>query len=192
MRRVLPLVVLVCVFTGCLSPVSQPEIRTWLVSCDAASLTKLPEKFALARLSQVTVRDPYASSQFAVLRGGGQVAFDYYNRFPISPALLLKNPSLEILRESGVFSGVVEASSSARTDVSIEIRVSKLALDFTKGASEPAYACVTLDVALLDSRDQRLIAAHEGVAEVAVEKDCYAMAFSTAYTKALLQTLTGL
>lgn len=185
MKKIIALM-LMPVLSGCFSS-QPPAITTWLVKPIEQSVDKLPRKFDSARVSQVVMRSPYETSMMCILRGDGSVAFDYYNRFATSPAAMLKGPSIDLIRSSGLFKSVCGPSSALHTDLGIEIIVTKFALDCT---SPVPMAAAEVLITVINQKDRALVKAATGEATMAIGEGDYAAAFSYAYTRAISQALT--
>ncbi|MBO7483476.1 MAG: membrane integrity-associated transporter subunit PqiC [Kiritimatiellae bacterium] len=189
MNKTLPTVALLaCALAGgCIGRAPHASVK-WNVEIPSRSvLAAAKAKYGLVRIAQVAVRAPYDGTRFAVLRADGSIAFDGGNAFAASPAAILRGASEDAVRASGLFTGVVHASSSAAVTHSLEISVTRLALDCReKGARE---AVVDVSVTLLGGRE--VVAATRGTASVPAEAD-YTAAFSAAFASAISNALSAL
>ena len=171
---------------GCLSS-SAPDIAYWPIECEGRPAQVAPEPtFGVARVSQLAVRSPYDVGTFAVLRSDGSVAFDDYNNFASIPPQILKGPVADVLRESGMFKGVIGAASSVPSDATIEIVVRKIALDCREAGSRKAL--VALSVVLMDKKREGVLEG-KGEASVGTGDGNYGKAFSQAFSQALTMAL---
>lgn len=194
MKRLLSTLALAVLLGGCLSlSPEQPAAASWTVEfvpapAKAAAAPAESPAHGSVRVSQVIVRAPYDSRDFAVLRADGSLAFDAYNGFAASPAALLKGAVQDAFLAHGAFRSVVPASSQLAADVSAETTVTRLALD----CREPGrrVAVVELSVLLLKGRDAFASAHGEGRADAADGN--YSRAFSAAFSQAVSQALAGL
>jgi ABC-type uncharacterized transport system auxiliary subunit len=173
----------VCVLAGgCISS-RPPECFNWTVECAPGEKPKVASavKYASARLLQVNVRSPYDSRQFAVLRPDGSLAFDPYNRFAAAPAAILRGAALDALSGTGLFGGVYDAASSARTEKTIELTVVRLALDCSLAGER--CAAVELSLTLLDRRE--VVGCVSGSGRSPAADGDYSRAFSAAFLAAV-------
>lgn len=186
MKKILALMLLP-VLAGCLTAGS-PQVSYWPLDYVGAGHGERKARFGVARLLQTQVRSPYNNDGIVVLRADGTVAFDPCNLFAANPPALMKWVGLEALRQSGVFSGVVEASSAASADVSVELVVNKLALDCRKEGERRAVAAVLVRVL-----DGKLIRATvTGAGSVDAADGNYGAAFSNAVSAAIAAALSDL
>jgi len=181
---VLPLVAL----CGCLSPVPSPPVSCWLVEYRSSSTVEQSPRYGIARLSQVVVSQPYAGERFVVLRRNGTVAFDPCNVFAAAPQFLLKGVGVSAMRASGLFADAVEASSGAFAPVSVELVVTRLALDCRQEDSRRAVA-ETL-VRVLNGKS--VVAVAEGSGDADASDGDFGVAFSKAVSESLCSALSKL
>lgn len=150
----LSLPLLALALSGCLSSAPKSPV-CWTVEMDRVGAT--PAKAVSAplpevRLTQFSVRSPYGSTRLAVLRADGSVAFDGFNSFADQPSLLLRGVAVDALAATGVFEQVFDgATSSASAGMSVEIAVTRLALDCRAPGRRAAR--VDLAASLLEGRD---------------------------------------
>ena len=137
-------------------------------------------KCDIARVSQVIVRSPYNENGIVVLRGDGSVAFDSYNEFAAQPSTLMKGVVFEAMGASGLFKTVVNPSSAAMSSASVEVMVTRLALDCRKEGVRTAVAEVLIR---LLAGAEVLVAKGSGSADAADGN--YGAAFSRAASAAL-------
>lgn len=158
----------------------------WTIEPRAASVfSAAAAKWGTVRLASVSVRAPYDGQRLAVLRADGSIAFDAFNTFAAAPAALLRGAARDIAEGSGLFTRVVPATSSAAAPHSLEIGVTRLALDCrTEGARR---AMCEITVLLLSGRD--IVGAARGVGEMPAGAGNYSEAFSAAFTAALSEAL---
>ena len=135
---------ILALLAGCLTTTPPPQ-SDWNIECSerAACLAETP-KFGVAKLALVEVRAPYSVREVAVLRADGSMAFDQFNMYAASPVQLIKSVSFAALERSGLFKAVVGSSSSADSDVEIEVAVTKLALDCREDGVRRAVAEISL------------------------------------------------
>ena len=173
---------------GCLSPAPKAPVG-WNVSiAGAKGAAAMARRWDVVRVSRVEVRAPYDGRSLSVLRPDGSVALDPYNAFAAAPAAILLGASVDALSASGVAGAVVGPHSIASAQMSIEVTVTRLALDCTKDGARDAS--VALSVALLDGRRLVSVAEAEGVA--ATTGGNYSAAFSSAFGKAFSEALKRL
>lgn len=166
-----------CFSTGVKTP------KNWVVEWRRATMPVGGEKqkYGTARLSSVVVRAPYDTTRLAVLRADGTVAFDPYNIFAASPAIVMRGAAEDVLRASGVFGRVVPAASQASADVVVEVVVTTLALDCREEGKREAL--VTLNATLLDGR--KIISSVSCEGRAATTSGDFSAAFSLAFAQAL-------
>lgn len=134
----------------------------------------------IVRISQVLVRAPYNAAGLTVLRADGSLAFDAYNEYAAQPATLMKGVVFEALSASGLCRTVVNPSSFVSSTASLEVMVTKLALDCRKDDARRAVAGVLVR---LIGKDSLSVARGEGEADAADGN--YGAAFSRAVSAAL-------
>ena len=173
---------------GCLGPAPKAP-KMWLVETKSTAAKSTDEpRYGAVRLARLTVCAPYDRPPLAVLRNDGSVAFDPANSFATSPAAMLKAAALDVIASTGIFTLAVEQSSSAATKNSLEITVTRIALDCrTPGLRT---AAVAVKVVLLEGRN--VITSTEGDSEATAKDGDYSAAFSAAFTSALTQALKKL
>ena len=179
------LVLIPPILSGCLST-SPAEHTDWNIECSEAALRVAAKpKFGVARLSLVEMRAPYTVREMAVLRANGSVAFDQCNAYAASPVQLVKGVALESLSRSGLFKAVVGASSSADSDIEVEVAVTRLALDSREKDSLRAVA--VLSVRLVSARKISAYVTGSGSADASGHD--FSAAFSSAVTSAFSDAL---
>ncbi len=176
--------------TGCLG--SAPKAPAyWLFGSaplPARAPAVAPPSFGMVRVAQLNVLAPYDGMRLAVLRDGGEVAFDACNSFAAAPSALLRGSALETVAASGRFAGAVHATSSAVAPYALETTVTRLALDCrTEGARR---ATAEVSVTLLKGREIVSVARGFGAQPAATGE--FGVAFSVAFTSALLEALDRL
>lgn len=174
---------------GCLSPAPRvPE--NWTIDC--TSIVPRSQKVPAAnsrdslRLAQVSVRAPFDGRHLAVLRKDGSIAFDPLNGFAANPAALIRGAAEDCIAASGRFQPILAANSAAQTRYSLEIAVTRLALECRK--EKPYEASVALDCVLLDGR--KVLSVSHGEGAIPVTDGNYSNAFSRALASALDSALT--
>lgn len=180
------LLVAMSALTGCMTS-SVPDVTCWNLEFSGKQEAPKP-RFGIARVSQIVARAPYGGKNLAVLRADGSVAFDHYNEFSAGLVPLLKGVVFDAAKASGAFKGVVGATSSAGSDVFVEVTLTRLALDCREAGSRRAVAEV--QVQLVDGRDIVSSATGSGAADAADGK--YGSAFSGAVSDALAAALSRL
>ena len=184
MKKLLALLLLPAM-TGCLTSTA-PSIALWPIDYIGAGKTvSAKPRYDVARLQQVVVRAPFSEQGLAVLRANGSMAFDPYNEYAAQPAQLMKGVALDALTDCGLFKQVVGAGSSARASVTVEVLVTRLALDCQTAESRRAIACLT--VRLVDEREILAIVKGEGAVDAADGN--FGAAFSRAVTSAFVSAL---
>lgn len=173
--------------SGCLSS-SVTENSRWPLDYKAESQSAATPSYGAARVSQVSVRTPYDNEDLAVLRADGTVAFDAYNAYAAAPAPLLRGVAFDALTASGLFASVVNGGSAVATAVSVELLVTRLALDCRE--ENRRTACAEIVLRLVDVRgDLMKVLAASGEADAADGN--YGRAFSRAVSQALERALAG-
>ena len=186
-RRALPLLLLPLI-AGCLTS-RVPEVSCW--NLEYSGEKRAPDagaRFGMARVSQILVRAPYASTSLVVLRANGTVAFDPYNEFAAGVVPLLKGVVFDAVEASGRFKAVVEATSSASAASLVEVTVSRLALDCRTEGSRRAVAELLMRV--VDGR--AIVASANGSGEADAADGNYGAAFSRAVSQALSEAASRL
>jgi len=175
-------ILLVPLIAGCLS--SAPKAPThWTIDWErAAAQSASPGKLSAdsVRIASVEIRAPYGGTRLAVLRQDGSIAFDAFNAFAVAPAQLLNGATFDATVASGIFGRVVTAHSAASARHTLEVCVTKLALDCRSEGKRVADVALTLT--LLDGRRVVANVRAEGTADAA---DDYSAAFSAAYARAM-------
>jgi len=170
---------------GCLSSAPQAPDFWTIDFTRSAKVDGSAKRFGESvRIASVDVRAPYAGNRLAVLRPDGSIAFDSFNSFAGSPALLMRGAARDVIESSGMFGSVLASSSSARAQYAIEIAVTQLALDCrTEGrrTAKVAFALV-----LLNGREVVASVRGAGAEEAG---DDYSAAFSTAFARAMQDAL---
>lgn len=169
---------------GCLTS-TPPAVSHWPVEFKGAGNAESAPVYGVARVSQVTVRAPYGAEGIAVMRSGGTLETDAYNLFAAAPALLLKGVVFDALTASGKFSAVVNSSSSAVSAVSVEVMVTRLALDCREGGGRKAVAETLLRLV----RGGEIVFAATGEGEADAAAGNYGASFSRAVSAALSEAL---
>lgn len=170
---------------GCLS--SAPKAPTnWTIDFSRSAKVVAPEKGVegTVRIASVDVRAPYAGQRLAVLRPDGSIAFDAFNCFAGSPALLMRGAAYDAVESSGKFGCTLASGSVARARYAIEIVVTQLALDCRTEGKRTAKVAFTL--VLLDNRDVVASVCGAGAEDAG---DDYSAAFSTAFARAMQDAL---
>lgn len=173
---------------GCLG--SAPQAPThWTInpSTTAVSRAAAP-KYGIVRLAQVNVRPPYDGTKLAVLRPDGSLAFDAFNGFAAAPAPVLRGVAQDVIDASGLFERSIHPTSAAAAPYSLEVVVTRLALDC--GAEGRRLAVADLSVLLLKGRE--IVGTAKGSGSSATADGDYTEAFSKACTSALAEALRGL
>lgn len=185
MKRIIFVLLPVLALSGCLS-VSPDESHLWLVGYRPEGLAPAKAKYGVTRLIQLVVRSPFDAFPMAVLRADGTVAFDAYNKFPAMPSQLFRGPILDALTASGLFTRVVGPTSSATSDMIVEVAIEKLVLDCSDANARAAD--VSLAVRLLNAQ-RHIVCVALGSAKVDAQSGNYGEAFSLALSRALTQAI---
>ena len=175
---------LVPVLSGCLSTTVVPA-SYWPVEYKGGVSSAPSPRFGVARVLPIVVRAPYNARPLTVLRADGTVAFDPLNEFAAPPAQLAKGVLVDALTSSGLFRDVVETSSIASADVSVEVVVERLALDCRQEGSRTAMADVVVKVL----KGHAITASVKGSGAVGAADGNYGAAFSGALSSALAMAL---
>jgi len=186
--KTLPILLLPLI-AGCLA--AAPKAPTnWTVDWERAATRPAPSEnpsFDSVRISAVQVRAPFGGTRIAVLRSDGSMAFDAMNVFAVSPALLLKGATFDAADASGLFGRIVTADSGAKTRYSMEVYVTRLALDCRNEGRR--VASVSLVLTLLEGRNVVASVRADGAEDAKAD---YSAAFSTAYAHAIRGALDKL
>lgn len=177
-------VALIPVLAGCLTS-KAPPVFCWPLEYRGPVATSPAPKYGVVRSLPVAVRSPYNARAITVLRKDGSVAFDPLNEFAASPAQLARGALSDALAAAGLFKDVVEASSIAAFDVSIEVTVERLALDCRQEDRRTAVAEIV--VKLLKGHSILASLRGSGAADAADGNygEAFSAALSSAFTKAL-------
>lgn len=132
-------------FTGCLTS-KAPPVSYWPMVYKGPVTSAAAPKYGVMRVLPIVVRAPYGTRGLTVLRADGTVAFDPLNEFAAQPSLLAKGVLSDALAASGLCRDIVETSSIATADVSVEVVVDRLALDCRQEDARSAVAEVVLKV----------------------------------------------
>ncbi|MGN0833658.1 MAG: ABC-type transport auxiliary lipoprotein family protein [Kiritimatiellia bacterium] len=173
--------------SGCLSSGVLPVSR-WTIDYRADGKPAASARYGIARVSQVSVRAPYDGDGLSVLLADGSVAADAYNLFAASPSQLLRGTVFDALTASGLFASVVNGSSAVSATVSVELLVTRLALDCRGEGDAGRTARAEIVLRLVDSRGNLLQALPASGAADAADGN-YGRAFSAAVSRALEQAL---
>lgn len=138
-------------------------------------------KFGIGRVSQVIVRTPYNVEGLVVLRADGTAEVDAYNEYVASPVGLLKGVVFDAMEASGRFSTVVNASSSVVSDTSVEVLVTRLALDCRNEGERKAVAALVVRIL----KNGEIVGFEKGEGESDAADGKYGAAFSRAVSSAL-------
>ena len=174
--------VLMPVLAGCLSA-TVPAISYWMLDYAGEQSVSSTPRHGVVRIAQVVVAAPYDSSRMTVLRTDGTVAFDPYNEYAAQPSSLLKGVVRDAAMGSGLFESVVGASSAMTTAVSLEVVVTRLALDCREEGERRAVASVL--VRMTDRRGSDVSASGAGAADAS--NGNYGKALSSAVSAALIE-----
>lgn len=186
MKRIIP-IVFVPVLAGCLTS-TVPSVAEWIVQTEPQTqkemLSKQPAQteFGIARLSLLSVRAPYDSRSFQVLRADGTIASDSFNRFAAVPSQLLKGLVLDRLAKSTQFTTLVASSSSASVDSIVEVTITKLLLDCTNDDSRLAEAELTM---MILDRERQIVRSSYGRGVADAKNGDYGKAFADALKSAI-------
>jgi len=186
MNKLLALLLLP-LFAGCLTAESTDVTQWTLVFCpkNAAAGTA---KYGIARISHVSIRAPYRSKSIVVYRADGSVALDAYNEFAAEPMMLMRGVVADALEGCGLFKSVVSSTSLAKSDVSVEVDITSLALDCRGDGASSRKAVADLVIRLVDSAGGILTAA-KGSASVPAAEPNFGAALSQACSQALEQAI---
>ena len=165
---------------GCLSS-TMPAVSHWPLDYVGGEKPAFKATYGIGRVTQVTVRTPYNAEGLAVLRADGTTELDPYNEFVAVPSALLKGVVFDALEASGRFTTVVNASSTVAASTSVEVLVTRLALDCRTEGERKATANVV--VRLLRNGEIRGI--EKGAADEDAADGNDGRAFSKAVSTAL-------
>lgn len=171
---------LIPALSGCLTATAPKDV-CWLMEYEGAPKTDRKGDFGIGRMSQVVVRTPYNDDEIVVLRANGSIAMDHYNRFAAQPSTFLKGVLSDAMCASGRFSSVVNAGSSVFSDSSVEVVVTRLALDCRQPGSRQAIASLILRVL----QNGKIVAIGKGDGQADAADGNYGAAFSRAFSVAV-------
>lgn len=186
MRKILGFL-LAPVLAGCLTS-TPPEVAHWVVDYDGRVEAAKTAKYGVARLTQVQVRAPYNRDDLVVMCADGTVAFDPCNSFAAAPPQLVKWVAFDALSASGLFDRVVGSSSGARTPVSVEVVLNRLALDCRQEGERIAVAAALVRIL----RDGAVVAVAKGAGTADAKAGDYGKAFSSAISESINAALKQL
>ncbi len=174
--------------SGCLTSSSR-AVKLWNLEFSGEASARSQAVYGPTRLLQISVASPADNRSILVERSDGSVAFDPHNEYAAAPTLLLRNLAREAMANSGLFASVVGSASSARTDCSMEIVFTKLALDCRnqKGLRE---ARVEVLLRLVRKGEIERIVQAGGRADA--QSGNYGKAFSLAASQAMTDALAKL
>lgn len=182
--------------SGCFTS-SPPPVSSWTIDAVEPALSPRPSRvpgqereFPVARLGSVTVLAPWDGRAFGVRRADGSTAFDPYNEFAAQPAALLRGPLAAALSSDDHFGHVVNQSSIAGVDGTVEALVTDLSLDCRNGARR-ARVALALDV-VRNSRGREVALSGSGSASADAADGDYSKAFSSAVNAALADALANM
>ena len=177
-------VVLIPVLAGCLTS-KAPPVSYWSIEYKGPAASAPSPKYGVVRSLPIAVRAPYNVRSITVLRTDGSVAFDPLNEFSASPAQLVKGALTDALAASGLFKDVVETSSIATSDVSVEVTVDRLALDCRQEDQRTAVAEIVMKIL----KGHAILASLKGTGAADAADGNYGAAFSTALSSAFVMAL---
>ena len=188
MKRIFPFAGFLALVAGCLGSAPKAPVN-WTIEPKATTVFRASNpKYGVVRVAQVSVRAPYDGANLAVLRKDGSIAFDPFNAFASHPAAILRGVTCDVVDASGLFARVVPSASGAAAKESLEVTVTRLALDCrTEGVRT---ASVAVSVTLLSGRD--VVAMKSGEGTMPAGDGNYSAAFSSAYTAALAAAMRDL
>jgi len=195
MRNLVAFVAL-SLLSGCFTSGKQPA-KAWNVEPSSSEMQAVkPEggqpAFATTRLGSVVVSAPYDRSSFVVRRADGSMAFDAYNEFAAAPSAMLRGPVRAQLASDGRFGHVVQPSSVAGADASVEVLVRDLSLDCRDSGKRVARAAVSVDVVNTGRGPRSVALSGDGAGEADAASGDFSAAFSDAFNEALSAALRGL
>ena len=173
---------------GCLSPAKVAPVAYWPVAYNGPVVSVPLAKYGVTRGLPIVVRAPYDAPAMTVLRADGTVAFDPLNEFSAPPAQLAKGALSDALTASGLFKDVVETSSIATSDVSVEVTVDRLALDCRQEDQRTAVAEIVMKIL----KGHSILASQKGSGAADAADGNYGVAFSTALSSAFSMALEQL
>ena len=138
------------------------------------SSTNLP----IVRLGSINVCEPYNTRHFVIIRPNGSFAFDPMNEFAATPSLLIRSTAENAARTTGLFSHVITHNSMANANQTLELSISRLAIDCREKNERRA----TISLSLLLSSARAILAQTSATASVLIPDD--QMNFSEAFSKA--------
>lgn len=175
------LLLLLPLLAGCFTSSSASSVSHWPIEYVGKAQARPAAALGLGRITQVVVRTPYNDDGIVVLRKNGTVETDAYNEFVAQPSFLLKGVVFDAMEASGAFSSVLNASSSVVESVSVEVMVTRLALDCRREGAREAVVALVLRIV----KDGALMQVEKGEGSSDAEDGDYGAAFSRAVSAAL-------
>jgi len=184
---------MVPVLAGCLTA-HMPTISYWNIVADpCASSSSQNATYGVTRLTQVVVCAPYDEPTMTVYRDDNTFVEDPFNIFAAVPSRLLKEPTRELLENSGRFKTVVGPSSSATTSHIAELIVKDFYLDCSHDEAHPDRREAVIDVVLLVLDGNRdIVGIARGGARSDAREGDYGRSFSKAFSDAVKTALAHL
>lgn len=186
--KIISLFAAAILLSGCLSS-SPRSVTLWNLEFQGGPAERRsPVPYGPTRLLQVSVASPADNRSILVERADGSVAFDPYNEYAAAPVLLLRNLASEAMATSGLFASVVGSASSARTDCSVEIVFTKLALDCSQAGRREAEVAVLIRLIRKGEIERVVLAGGRADAQ----SGNYGKSFSAAASQAMADALSKL
>jgi hypothetical protein len=180
---------------GCFSLSSPRSARVWYIATEEEKGYRgnSPDEIcSVTRLGNVSVASPFDKTSIAVLRPDGTVAFDAYNVFASQPASLLREPAKRLLSNDGRFGNVIHQTSVASASVLVEMLVVDLSLDCRDVNKRKANVAVELTLIKSEKGVRNVVSRSLGKGFADASQGDYTQAFTTAFTLAVRESLSGL
>ena len=171
---------------GCITS-APPQPKSWIVSAPRSMAAEI-KVTKTAKLGSLSVAAPYDKPALTVKRTDGSIAFDAYNVFATSPAMLLRAPLSALLETDGRFGHILASTSSARSASTLEAVVTDLSLDCREEGRRTAN--VSISIAVIENREVKMFLDGAGAADASPGD--YSAAFSAAFAKAVAAALEGI
>lgn len=195
MQKIIVLAFCASILSGCFSTAPKSATK-WTIDgfktvapmeCSSRAQDATNSAAPIVRLASITVRAPYDTRHFVVLRPDGTIAFDPYNEFAAQPASLIRSSVEKAVRDSGLFSYVIAHNSVANASCTLELVVTRLAIDCREKGSKTAN--VELSLLLTSSRAIFAESAASAAIPISNEQMDFTAAFSQAFSQAVAKAL---
>ena len=137
--------------SGCSLSKPYPAKQLYAIDVGEAKAATGSALGATLRILRVRVAEPFSDREFQYLIAPNQFQQDYYANFVADPDRLLTSEIVEWMSSAGLYTTVVDASSSVRADRALQCVVSQLYGDMSDAGSPKAV--LSARFFLLDETD---------------------------------------